>query len=39
MLTASQNGVIVTGRRDAYLGLVTVKTVMSFMTPDEEAQP
>jgi osmoprotectant transport system ATP-binding protein len=39
MLTASQNGVIVTGRRDTYLGLVTVKTVMSFMTPDEEAQP
>ncbi|GAA1626678.1 ABC transporter ATP-binding protein [Georgenia ruanii] len=39
MLTASQNGVIVTGRRDTYLGLVTVKTVMSFMTPDEETQP
>ncbi|UNX56537.1 betaine/proline/choline family ABC transporter ATP-binding protein [Georgenia sp. TF02-10] len=33
MLTASQNGVIVTGRRDAYLGYLTVDTVMSFMTP------
>ncbi|MFH5821348.1 ABC transporter ATP-binding protein [Georgenia sp. AZ-5] len=39
MLTASQNGVIVTGRRDTYLGMLTIKTVMSFMTPDEEAQP
>ncbi|GAA4288641.1 betaine/proline/choline family ABC transporter ATP-binding protein [Georgenia daeguensis] len=34
MLTASQNGVIVTGRRDAYLGYVTVDQVMSHMTPE-----
>ncbi|MFC7403966.1 ABC transporter ATP-binding protein [Georgenia alba] len=33
MLTASQNGVIVTGRRDTYAGYLTVDAVMSFMTP------
>ncbi|WP_418607244.1 ABC transporter ATP-binding protein [Georgenia sp. SUBG003] len=38
MLTASQNGVVVTGRRDAYLGYVTVDQVMSHMTPDAPAQ-
>ncbi|GAA4429422.1 betaine/proline/choline family ABC transporter ATP-binding protein [Georgenia halophila] len=35
MLTASQNGVIVTGRRDTYVGYLTVDTVMSFMSPEE----
>jgi osmoprotectant transport system ATP-binding protein len=38
MLTASQNGVIVTGRRDSYLGFVTVDQVMSHMTPGAPAQ-
>ena len=37
MLTASQNGVIVTGRRDAYVGFLTIDTVMSFMSPGDEA--
>lgn len=32
MLVASQNGVIVTGKRDTYLGYLTIDTVMSFMT-------
>ncbi|HLR28930.1 MAG TPA: ABC transporter, partial [Ruania sp.] len=48
MLVASQNGVIVTGKRDTYLGYLTIDTVMSFMTdltgataasPDSSASP
>ena len=39
MLTASQNGVIVTGRRDTYLGFLWIDTVMAFMTPSEGERP